>query len=289
MLYDWIIAPFVDQAFMRRALVGAIALSVSASPIGVFLMLRRMSLSGDVLAHAMLPGVAIGFLLAGLDVVAMTAGGFVAGIVVAIGAGAVSRLTSQHEDASLAAFYLISLAAGVVLLSSKGSDEELLHVLFGSILELSGGVLLLLGAIASLTLLTLAVLWRPLVAECLDPSFLRTMGGGGATTHAVFLLLVVANIVGGMQAQGTLLSVGLMMLPAAAARFWTRSLEGMCLLAISIGIAASIAGLLIAHHGGLPPGPSVILSAGVVYLVALVSAPYGVLLRRLPGHYHKTA
>src|SRR3979490_3580780 len=109
MLYDTLIAPFAAFEFRPRALVGTFALAHSAGPVGVFLMLRRMSLVGDAMAHAILPGAAIGFLLSGLSLFAMTAGGLIAGFVIALGAGFVARATELKEDASLAAFFLISL------------------------------------------------------------------------------------------------------------------------------------------------------------------------------------
>src|SRR5207344_2213521 len=107
MLYDALIAPFTEFEFMRRALAAVIALSLGGAPIGVFLMLRRMSLVGDAMAHAILPGAAIGFLLSGLNLFAMTTGGLIAGFTVAILAGAVARTTEMKEDASLATFYLV--------------------------------------------------------------------------------------------------------------------------------------------------------------------------------------
>src|SRR5436305_9222635 len=116
-MYDFLIAPFTEFEFMRRALVGAFALAIGGAPVGVFLILRRMSLTGDAMAHAILPGAAIGFLISGLSLGAMTAGGMTAGFVVAILAGAVARATVLREDASLAAFYLISLALGVTIVS----------------------------------------------------------------------------------------------------------------------------------------------------------------------------
>src|SRR6266566_8002568 len=117
MVYDALIAPFTEFEFMRRALAAVIALSLGAAPIGVFLMLRRMSLVGDAMAHAILPGAAIGFLVSGLSLFAMTAGGLIAGFVIALGAGVVARATELKEDASLAAFFLISLAVGVTIVS----------------------------------------------------------------------------------------------------------------------------------------------------------------------------
>jgi ABC 3 transport family len=140
-MYDFLIGPFAEFAFMRRALLGACILSLSACPVGVFLMLRRMSLTGDAMAHAILPGAALGFLISGLALVPMTVGGLAAGLLVALAAGAVSRLTVQREDASLAAFYLISLALGVLLVSLKGSSVDLMHVLFGTVLALNNEAL----------------------------------------------------------------------------------------------------------------------------------------------------
>ena len=222
--YDLLIAPFAQFGFMNRALAGAMILSLSAGPVGVFLTLRRMSLTGDAMAHAILPGAAAGFLVSGLAILPMTLGGFAAGLVVAVLSGLVSRFTIQREDSSLAAFYLISLALGVMLVSLKGSNVDLMHVLFGTVLALNNDALIMIGAIVTVSLVTLAMLWRPLVAECLDPSFLRSVSRAGHPVHLLFLALVVINLVGGFQALGTLLAVGLMMLPASAARFWKSGL-----------------------------------------------------------------
>jgi zinc/manganese transport system permease protein len=146
-----LIDPFLEFAFMRRALVGCLALSLGGPPIGVFLVLRRMSLMGDAMSHAILPGAAIGFLIAGLSLFAMSLGGFIAGITIAVLAGVVSRSTVLREDASLAAFYLMSLALGVLIVSIRGSSVDLLHVLFGTVLALDDAALILIAAIATLS------------------------------------------------------------------------------------------------------------------------------------------
>ena len=214
MIYDALIAPFTEFEFMRRALAAVIALSLGGAPIGVFLMLRRMSLVGDAMAHAILPGAAIGFLLSGLNLFAMTAGGLIAGFTVAILAGVVARTTELKEDASLATFYLASLALGVTIVSIKGTNIDLLHVLFGNILAMDDPTLLVVAFNATITLVVLAVIYRPLVIESVDPVFLRTVSRAGAPAHLAFLALVVVNLVNGFQALGTLLAVGLMILPA---------------------------------------------------------------------------
>jgi zinc/manganese transport system permease protein len=281
--YDFLVAPFADYGFMRRALAGSVALSLGAAPVGVFLMLRRMSLAGDAMAHAILPGAAIGFLLFGLSLVPMTVGALAAGLMVALVAGLVSRSTVLHEDASLAAFYLISLALGVLVISLKGSAVDLVHVLFGSVLALDDPALLLLAGTATVTVFTLAILFRALAAECVDSVYLSIVGGPGATVHLIFLALVVLNLVAGFQALGTLLAVGIMMLPAAAARFWARRLTGIIAVAVLIALAASVTGLIVSYHWSLASGPAITLAAGVAYVVSVLAGPVsGALWRLIP-------
>ena len=182
MLYDALIAPFADFEFMRRALVGSLALALGAPPVGVFLMLRRMSLIGDAMAHAILPGAAIGFLLAGLSLFAMAGGGLIAGFLIAFGAGLIARATLLKEDASLAAFFLISLALGVTIVSVKGNNVDLLHFLFGSVLAIDDPALMLIVSITSVSLIVLALIWRPLVLECVDPGIFA-LGEPGRRTR----------------------------------------------------------------------------------------------------------
>lgn len=284
-LYDLVVAPF-EFEFMRRALVGCVALALGAGPVGVFLMLRRMSLFGDAMAHAILPGAAIGYLAAGLSLSAMTLGGLAAGFLVAILSGLVTRATALKEDASLAGFYLISLALGVTIVSLRGSNVDLLHVLFGSVLALDNSALMLIAGMTSVTLLTLAAIYRPLVVECVDPQFLRSVSRSGGVTHLAFLGLVVVTLVSGFNALGTLLSVGMMMLPAISARFWAVELTGVILVATGIGVASSVAGLILSYHLEAPSGPAIILCAGVIYGLSLAFGPRGgLVLRALPRRH----
>jgi zinc/manganese transport system permease protein len=210
----------------------------------------------------------------------MSLGGFVAALLVALGAGAVTRRTGQREDASFAAFYLIALALGVLLISTHGSSVDLIHVLFGSVLAVDDAALVLVAAIASVTLLTLALLYRPLVVESFDAAFLRSVGGPGTLSHNVLLVLTVANLVGGFQAMGTLMAVGLMMVPAIAARFWVRDLGPLALLAAVIAMVSGWAGLLLSFHADLPSGPAIVLVAGGFYAVSLLFGRQDGLLRR---------
>jgi len=288
-MYDFLIAPFTEFEFMRRALVGTLALAFSAGPIGVFLMLRRMSLVGDAMAHAILPGAAVGFLIAGLSLPAMAGGGLIAGFVVAIGAGLIARSTEIKEDASLAALFLISLALGVTIVSVKGTNVDLLHFLFGSVLAVDDPTLILIVAIATVSLIALALIWRPLVLECVDPGFLRSVSRVGGPTHIAFLALVVMNLVGGFQALGTLLAVGLMMLPAVISRFWARDITTMIMVAVGCAAVSGYVGLLISYHANLPSGPAVILVAGSLYALSVVFGRVGGLIGLIAPRKHLEA
>lgn len=280
-LYSALALPFVEYGFMRRALLASISLGLGAGPVGVILMLRRMSLVGDAMSHAVLPGAAIGFLVSGgLSLFAMGVGGVIAGLSVALLSGMVSRGTPLKEDASFATFYLASLALGVLIVSLRRSNIDLLHVLFGTILSIDHQAIFMVGGITSFTLIALALIYRPLVAECFDPSFLRSVRGRGALYHLLFLFLLVINLVAGFQTLGTLMSVGMMMLPAAVAQLWGRTLLGMAVIAACVAAFSGFVGLLISYHLELASGPTIILVATALYLLSLLAAPSGVLLRR---------
>jgi zinc/manganese transport system permease protein len=278
MFYATLIAPFAEFEFMRRALIGSFALALGAPPVGVFLMLRRMSLIGYAMAHAILPGAAIGFLIAGLSLFAMAGGGLVAGLLIAIGSGLIARATPLKEDASLAAFFLISLALGVTIVSVRGSNIDLMNFLFGSVLAIDNPTLFLIAGIASASLFVLALIWRPLVLECVDPGFLRSVSRAGGAAHIAFLALVVMNLVGGFQALGTLLAVGIMMLPAVISRFWARDISAMIAVAMGSAAISGYAGLLISYHANLPSGPVIILVAGGIYALSVLFGPVGGLI-----------
>ena len=274
-LSDLFLSPFQEFIFMRHALVACLALALGCGPVGVLLVLRRMSLVGDALSHAVLPGAALGFLVSGLSLYAMTLGGFAAGLAVALLAGAVTRLTTLQEDASFAALYLISLASGVLIVSLRGSSIDLIHVLFGTILAVDDAALILVASITTVTLLILALIYRPLIVECFDPGFLRSVGGWGAAMHFIFLVLVVLNLVAGFQALGTLMAVGLMMVPAVSARFWARQVWSTALVAVVIAMLSGYTGLLLSFHANLPSGPSIILTAGLCYVFSVVFGVHG--------------
>jgi zinc/manganese transport system permease protein len=288
-VYQFLLGPFVDYEFMRRALVACLALSLGAGPIGVFLVLRRMSLMGDAISHAVLPGVAVGYMISGLSLWAMSLGGVIAGLIVALLSGLTSRATGMKEDASLAGFYLTSLALGVLLVSLRGSSIDLLHILFGSILAVDDQGLLFVVGVATFSTMTLSIIFRPLVVECFDPVFARAIGAGSNWIYAAFLGLVVLNLVAAFQALGTLMAVGLMMLPALAARFWSEDISHIIVIATAVAIASSIIGLLVSFHTELASGPAIVLTAAALYALSIIGGSHSGLLARWlrRPHFHE--
>lgn len=281
-----LLSPLFEYAFMRHALAGGVALAVASAPLGVFLVLRRMSLTGEAMAHAVLPGVAIGYLIAGLSLPAMAVGGLVAGLLVAVLAASLARLTSLREESALAGLYLIALALGAVILSAGDRPLDLLHVLFGSILALDEDSVLLLASLATFILLAFAALYRSLAYETVDPNFFRVASGAGHWVSTVFLGLVAATLVAGFQAMGTLMGAALMVLPAAGARLWTLRLAPMIGIATLAGLVSVVAGLLAAFHLSWPAGPSVALVAGIFFLASSVFGRSGGFLSRLALRPH---
>ena len=277
-LYDYLFAPFADFGFMRRALTGCIALSLGSSPLGVILLLRRMGLMGDAMSHAILPGAALGYLFFGLSLPAMTIGGILAGLLVAGLAVLVSRYTSLKEDASFAAFYLISLALGVLIISLRGTSVDLLHVLFGTVLALDNATLYLAAGIATLSLLLLSLFYRPIIIQSFDSNFLMQHKLWNIAAYGVFLLLMVLNLVGGFHTLGTLMAVAFMVLPAASARFWAATVPVQMLLAMIVGISAGFIGLLLSYHANAAASPAIVLTLGCIYVFSLLAGKHSGLL-----------
>jgi zinc/manganese transport system permease protein len=274
--------PFHEFVFMRRALLGGLVLACSIAPLGVFLILRRMSLIGDAVAHGILPGAALGFWFAGLSLPALTLGGLGAGLGLAGLAAWITRRTGLREDASIAALYPISLAGGVLLLGLAGKRLDLLHLLFGSALAVDGPTLNGMLWVSGFSLLAMALIYKPLLLDTLDPLFLHSVSRLGPLAHGLFLTLVVLNLVIGFQAIGALMVVGLMMLPAAASRFWSRRLPVLIAIAAVLGCTSVWLGLLLSLHYSLPSGPAIVLVAGGLYLLSVVFGPVHGLLRRPP-------
>ncbi len=272
---------FFQYAFLKRAFVSCVCLSFGSAPVGCLLVLRRMSLMGDALSHAVLPGAAIGYILAGLSLPMLGIGGFISGLLVALLSGFVSRYTDLKEDASFAGFFLIALALGVLIISIKQNSVDLIHILFGSALAVDEISLVLMGVITTLTLVALAVIIRPLIIECFDPHFFQSNGGWGTFYHGFFLTLVVLNLVSGFQSLGTLLSLSIMMIPAITARFWVERIWSLFILSAMIALFSGLLGLMFSYYQNWPSGPSIVLVCGMFYIFSLTFGTNGSLIQKI--------
>jgi zinc/manganese transport system permease protein len=267
--YALLIGPFEGFSFMRIALVACFALALANGPLGVLLLLRRMALDGDVLSHAVMPGAALGFVYSVHSVTALSLGGLASGTIVAALTGLLGRGRAARHDAGLVVFYLVTLALGVTLVAFFGSNVDTVRVLFGTVLAIDTKALYQIATVSTLTMLLLALFYRPMAVDSFDPVFLRMVGGHGM--RALFVMLVVFNLVVSFQAFGTLLSIGPMLLPAATARCWTNRPGVMMAIASAVGMLSSYAGLLLSYHRNLPSGPAIVMAAGALYGTSLLA------------------
>ena len=268
--------------FMQRALVSTSVLSVSVAPVGAFLVLRRLSLAGEAMAHAIVPGIVIAFVLFGLSVSSMITGGMIAGIAVALGTSVLARRTLIREDASLASLYLIALALGIFILSAAGSAIPLKSFLFGSALGVGDDTLILIGSTATITLLSFAVMLRPLITATFDPMFFQSQSKQAGLVQHWFMFLLVLNLLAAFKSLGTLMAVGLMILPATAARYWVSTITYYLMLTFVFALLSCWTGLIMSFYlDNVPTGPAIVLVAGSLFLISLIFAPLGL----LRGHY----
>ncbi|MEM6579239.1 MAG: metal ABC transporter permease [Pseudomonadota bacterium] len=262
--------------FMRRAFVATTVLSASVAPVGAFLVLRRLSLAGEAMAHAITPGVVIGFVTAGLSVFSLLIGGLIAGVVVAVLTALIARKTILRSDASLASLYLIALAAGIFILSAAGSAVPLKSFLFGSILGIDDASMLLIAAVATVTLVSFAVLLRPLIVSTCDPVFFEAQNRRPWLIEQAFMLLVVLNLLATFKTLGTLMAVGLMILPATSARYWSSTITGQLAIGFLFALASCWIGLTLSYvFPETPSGPAIVLTAGVIFMISALLGPLG--------------
>ena len=280
-----LIEPF-SARFMQRALLTAAMLGVSGALVGTVLVLRRLALVADSFGHALLPGVAIAWVLAGASLAAMGLGALAGGVFAVVVSMALSRGTRLKEDAAFGALFTILFALGAAILSSQATPTDLGHWLLGNILAITADDARLCAGALTLTLLAMAVGWRGVVLECFDRGFYRASGGASTVTHALILLVMTVNLIAALQAVGTVLSLGLFVLPAVSALLWCRSLPGVVLLAACLGPLGAVAGLLASYHLNAASGACMVLALGAVFAVSCLAGPYGIIRRRWRRRRH---
>ena len=276
-MIHWLTQPFTLE-FMQRALIASLIVGVVCSVLGCFVVLRAMAFLGDALAHAILPGVAIAYLL-GAN---LLAGALIAALVVAVGIGLFSRRGAVKEDTAIGILFAAALALGVVLISTVRSYAvDLTHILFGNVLGVSAGDLWLTGILAAAVLATVFLLYKEFLLASFDPVLAHTLGRRPELLRFVMLILLALTVVVSLQTVGVGLVAAMLVTPAATAYLLTRRLSRMMALSAAIGAASSVAGLYFSYYLNVASGAAVVLTATVVFMVAFVVAPQrGLLARR---------
>ena len=271
-----LISEMFNYAFMRRAFVVTTILSASVAPVGAFLVLRRLSLAGEAMAHAITPGVVIGFVTAGLSVMSLLFGGLIAGLGVAVLTAYLARNTILRSDASLASLYLIALAIGIFILSAAGSAVPLKSFLFGSILGVDDASMILVSGVATVTLMTFALILRPLIMSTCDPVFFESQVKRPWIVDQGFMFLLVLNLLAAFKTLGTLMAVGLMILPATAARYWSETITAQLGLGFIFSLLSCWLGLTLSYIlPETPSGPAIVLVAGAIFVLSALFGPLG--------------
>ena len=271
-----LLSEMFNYAFMRRAFVVTTILSASVAPVGAFLVLRRLSLAGEAMAHAITPGVVIGFVTAGLSVMSLLFGGLIAGLGVAVLTAYLARNTILRSDASLASLYLIALAIGIFILSAAGSAVPLKSFLFGSILGVDDASMILVSSVATVTLVTFALILRPLIMSTCDPVFFESQVKRPWIVDQGFMFLLVLNLLAAFKTLGTLMAVGLMILPATAARYWSGTITAQLGLGFIFSLLSCWLGLTLSYIlPETPSGPAIVLVAGAIFVLSALFGPLG--------------
>ena len=276
-MIHWLTEPFTLQ-FMQRALIASLIVGVVCPVLGCFVVLRAMAFLGDALAHAILPGVAIAYLLGANLLV----GALVAALVVAVGIGLFSRRGGVKEDTAIGILFAAALALGVVLISTVRSyATDLTHILFGNVLGVSVGDLWVTGALAVGVLATVVLLYKELLLASFDPVLAHTLKRRPELLRFVMLMLLALTVVVSLQTVGVGLVAAMLVTPAATAYLLTHRLSSMMLVSAAIGAACSVAGLYLSYYLNVASGAAVVLTATVLFLLTFVAAPRrGVLARR---------
>jgi ABC-type Mn2+/Zn2+ transport system permease subunit len=268
-IVTWLLAPF-SYAFMQRGFLAALMVGVLCAVVGCYVVLRSMAFLGDALAHAILPGVAIAYLLNGN----LMLGALIAAVLVALGIGALSRQGTLKEDTAIGILFAAALALGVALISTiQTYAVDLTHILFGNVLGVSRGDLWMTFAIGGGVLVTLLLLYKPFLVLSFDPVLAATLRLPAETLRYLMLVLLALTVVVSLQTVGVGLVAAMLVIPGAAAYLLTRRLAAMMLVAALIGVVSSVVGLYVSYYANVVSGAAIVLVASAIFFLVFVLAP----------------
>lgn len=269
-MIGWLTEPFA-YGFMQRALVASVLVGVLCAVIGCYIVLRSMAFLGDALAHAILPGVAVAYLLG----VNLLAGALVAGLLVAVGISLLSKAGTVREDTAIGIFFAAALALGVVLISTiRSYSADLTHILFGNVLAVSPTDLWVSGGLAAAVLLAVLVLYKQLLVVSFDPVLAKTLGLKVDWLRTGLFFMLAATIVVSLSTVGVALVAAMLVTPPATAYLLTRRLPVMMAVAAVDGVVSAVSGLYLSYYLDVSSGGMIVLVATGIFVLAFLFAPH---------------
>lgn len=287
-MLDWIVEP-LGYAFMLRGLVVVVVVGSVSGVLGTYVILRGMALFGDALAHATLPGVALAYLLAGTNQTWLFIGGLVAGVITALGIGAISK-EGVKEDTATGVMFVSMFALGIALISTVRSySTDLTHFLFGNVLGVAASDLWLIGIFAVLVLVTIFAFYKEFLVISFDPVLAKTLRLSAAFFNNLLLLLIAITIVLSLQAVGVALMTAMLVTPAATASMLTRRLPVMMAISGAIGALSGVVGLYLSFYVNIASGPAIVLVCTAFFVLVLLFSPQQGVVQRWRANQRHSA
>ncbi len=276
-LLSWLAEP-LQYAFMTRGLLAAVIVGIICPVLGAYVVLRGMAFFGDALAHIILPGVVIAYLMGW----PLGLGALITGVLAAIGIGALSQRREIKEDTAMGVIFAGAFALGIALLSTQRSYAvDLSHILFGNLLGVSAGDLWLMGGLAALVFLLVVAFYKEFLVLSFDPVLAVTLRLPVTFLKNLLLVLIAVVIVTSLQAVGVALVLAMLVTPAASAYLLTRRLPTMMLLGAALGAAGSVVGLYLSYYANIASGPAIVLTETLLFVMVLFLGPRrGLIWRR---------
>ncbi len=268
-MIHWLLDP-LSYAFIQRGLLAALMVGVVCAVIGCYVVLRSMAYLGDALAHAILPGVAVAYLMGG----SLTVGALAAAVLVALGIGALSRQGTVKEDTAIGILFAAALSLGVALISTMRTYAvDLSHILFGNVLGVSAGDLALTAGLSVLVLGAVLLLYKPFLVISFDPVLAATLRMPRELLRNLLLVLLALTIVISLQAVGVGLVAAMLVTPAATAYLLSRRLPAMMAISALVGALSSVIGMYASYYANVASGAAIVLTATGFFILAYLFAP----------------
>ncbi len=268
-MIHWLVDP-LSFAFMQRGLAAALIVGVVCAVVGCYVVLRSMAYLGDALAHAILPGVAVAYLMGSN----LLLGALVAAILVALGIGALSRQGTIKEDTAIGILFAAALSLGVALITSiRTYAVDLSHILFGNVLGVSTADLWLTGVLGALILGVVALFYKPFLVISFDPVLAATLRLPRELLRNLLLVLLALTIVVSLQTVGVGLVAAMLVTPAATAYLLARRLPAMMMIAALVGALSSVVGMYLSYYANIASGAAIVLTATAFFLLAYFFSP----------------